>query len=135
MTGLVLRVAVHAANLADSEGGKLVLDRITERHPDLAHLWVDAGYNDGFASWAQAYHGLSVEQVRKASAWTRVPPGEAPAPRSPFPILPRRWVVERTFAWLGRYRRMSRDYEVLPETQEALVHLCMIRLMLRRLAS
>lgn len=135
MTGLVLRVAVHAANLADSEGGRLVLDQVTEHYPELAHLWVDAGYNDGFVAWAQVHHGLSVERVRKEPAWTRVPPGEAPAPRSPFPILPRRWVVERTFAWLGRYRRMSRDYEALPQTQEALVHLCMIRLMLRRLVS
>lgn len=135
MTGLVLRVVVHAANLADGEGGRLVLDRITERYPELAHLWVDAGYTDGFVAWAQEGLGLSVERVRKGSAWTRVPPGEKPAPRSPFPILPRRWVVERTFAWLGRYRRMSRDYEALPQTQEALVQLCMIRLMLRRLAS
>lgn len=139
MTGLVLRVAVHAATLADSQGGRLVLDRVTERYPEIDHLWVDAGYNDGFVAWAQAGLGLSVERVRKGPAWTRVPPGEAPgeapASRSPFPILPRRWVVERTFAWLGRYRRMSRDYEALPETQEALVHLCMIRLMLRRLAS
>ncbi len=135
MTGLVLRAVVHGADLADSEGGKLVLDRITERYPELAHLWVDAGYTDGFAAWAQAGLGLSVERVRKGSAWTRVPPGEKPTARSPFPILPRRWVVERTFAWLGRYRRMSRDYEALPQTQEALVHLCMIRLMLRRLAS
>lgn len=135
VTGLVLKVAVHAANLSDSEGGRLVLDRITERYPDLAHLWVDAGYTEGFVGWARGDLGLSVERVRKGSAWTRVPPGEKPAPRPAFPILPRRWVVERTFAWLGRYRRMSRDYEALPQTQEALVHLCMIRLMLRRLAS
>lgn len=128
-------MVVHAANLADSEGGRLVLERITQRYPELAHLWVDAGYNDGFVAWAQSDLGLSVERVRKGSAWTRVAPGEKPAARCPFPILARRWVVERTFAWLGRYRRMSRDYEALPETQEALVHLCMIRLMLRRLAS
>lgn len=135
MTGLVLRAVVHAANLADGEGGKLVLDRIGERYPELAHLWIDAGYTEGFVAWAQDDLGLSVERVRKGSAWTRVPPGEEAAPRSTFPILPRRWVVERTFAWLGRYRRMSRDYEALPQTQEALVHVCMIRLMLRRLAS
>lgn len=134
MTGLVLRVVVHPANVVDSEGGKLVLDRITARYPELAHLWVDAGYTGGFVACAQGL-GLSVEQVQKAAAWTRVPKGETPAARSPFPILPRRWVVERTFAWLGRYRRMSRDYEALPQTQETLVHLCMIRLMVRRLAS
>jgi putative transposase len=136
VTGLVLRGVVHAANLADGEGGRLVLDRITEHYPELAHLWVDAGYTDGFVAWAGTGLGLWVERVRKGAAWTRVPPGEEPAARSPFPILPRRWVVERTFAWLGRYRRrMSRDYEALSQTQEALVHLCMIRLMLRRLAS
>lgn len=68
MTRLVLRAVVHAADLADSEGGKLVLDRITERYPKLAHLWVDGGYNDGFATWAQAGLGLSVERVRRESA-------------------------------------------------------------------
>ena len=58
--------------------------RITERYPELSHLWVDAGYNDGFVAWAQSGRGLSVERVRKGSAWTRVPPGEMPAPR-PLP--------------------------------------------------
>jgi putative transposase len=126
---------VHAASVADSEGAKLLLERIGGSYPELEHLWVDAGYTEGFVAWAEGSLGLSVEQVKKGSAFTRVAPGEKPAARSPFPILPRRWVVERTFAWLGRYRRMSRDYEARPETQEALVQVCMIRLMLRRLAS
>jgi putative transposase len=135
VTGLVLRVVVHPANVSDREAGKLVLDYITERYPELAHLWTDAGYTGTFTTWATDTCGLLVEQVQRSPSWTRVLPGEVPAPRSSFEVVPRRWVVERTFAWLGRYRRMSKDYEFLPATQEALVHLCMIRLMLRRLAS
>jgi putative transposase len=135
VTGLVLRVVVHAANLADSEGGKLVLDRITERYPELAPPL-------GRCRVHRRLRGVGSGGPRPLGrsgtggiGLDRVPPGEEPAPRSPFPILPRRWVVERTFAWLGRYRRMSRDYEPLPQTQEALAQLRMIRLMLRRLAS
>lgn len=130
----MLRVVVHPANISDRDGGRLLLDGVTERYPRLAHLWVDAGYAGSFVTWAQTALGLTVEQVQKEAAWTRVAPGTELSTRSSFPILPRRWVVERTFGWLGRYRRMSRDYEALPETQQALVYICMIRLMLRRLA-
>jgi putative transposase len=133
--GMVLRVVVHEANIPDREGAKLLLAGIIERYPRLAHLWFDQGYAGGFVDWVTTTLGLSVEVVQREAAWVRVPCGEDPAPRSQFEVLPRRWVVERTFAWLGRYRRMSKDYEVLPATEETLVHLCMIRLMVRRLAA
>ncbi len=108
---------------------------VRDRHPRLAHLWVDQGYSGTFASWATTELGLSIAMVKRSRAQYWCPPGVDPPPRPQFMVLPRRWVVERTFAWLGRYRRMSKDYEALAETQRAMIHICMIRLMLRRLAS
>jgi putative transposase len=83
--------------------------------------------------------GWRVEAVQHPDAgrrWVWVAPGQEPPPAPPpgFRVLPRRWVVERTFAWLGRNRRLSKDYEALPETEEAWIYLAMIRLMAARLA-
>jgi putative transposase len=133
--GLVLDVQIHAANIADRDGARPLVTRVTARHPCLTHLWVDQGYSGTFASWATTELGLTIEMVKRPRAWQWCPPGVDPPLRPQFTILPRRWVVERTFAWLGRYRRMSKDYEALPDTQRTMIHLCMIRLMLRRLAS
>ena len=86
-------------------------------------------------TWIEQELGLSVSVVRKPRRWVRCPVDEEPPPMpTGFPVLPRRWVVERTFAWLGRYRRLSKDYEALPETEEAWIHLAMSSLMLARLA-
>lgn len=83
--------------------------------------------------WIEATLGWTVDGVQKPRRWFRVP-GGAPMPFVPaFMVLRRRWVVERTFAWLGRYRRLSRDYEYLPETEEGMIYLAMSRLMLGRL--
>jgi putative transposase len=128
-TGLVVAVGVHAADLADSVGGRMVLAGIHEHHPRLGHLWADAGYRGPFCDWARSEEHLEIEIVERA------PKDQDGSPCPHFQPAPRRWVVERTFAWLGRYRRMSRDYEYLPESQRANVHICMIRLMLQRLAS
>ena len=125
---------VHAADIHDSDGGKLVMEGIRMRDPQRDHLWVDQAYRGTFKSFAEREPGLSVQVAQRRPAWSWVPPGGEPPPRPRFEVLPRRWVVERTFAWRGRHRRMSRDYEVLPETQQALVYVVMIRLMLARLA-
>jgi len=83
--------------------------------------------------------GWTLEIVQRPGAGSRrriTAPGVEPAPidRS-FKVIPRRWVVERTFAWLGRYRRLSKDYEYLPETEESFIYTAMTRLMLKRLTS
>lgn len=125
---------VHAADIHDADGGKLVIGGIKRRYPRLEHLWVDQAYRGSFKSFAEQELGLSVQAAQRRPAWSWVPPGGEPPPRPRFEVLPRRWVVERTFAWLCQNRRFSRDYERLCTTGEALIYAAMGRLMLRRLA-
>ena len=104
--------------------------------PRLCHLWVDAGYRGRFVDWVETTLTWSVEVVQHWWTGVRavwVAEGAEP-PRIPagFHVLPRRWVVERTFAWLGRYRRLSKDDEALPGTEEAWIFLARARLMLAR---
>jgi putative transposase len=140
--GLVLKVKVHEANITEWNGGKLLLEPFKNKTllPRLQHIWLDRGYKDGFDEWVQTELGWSVEIVKhppKARGvwapqdavidWSKIlpPPG--------FRVLPRRWVVERTFAWLGTNRRLSKEYERLPRTSETFIYVAMSRLMLRRL--
>jgi putative transposase len=134
--GLVMKARVHPADLADREGAKLVLDRIGESFPDLRHLWADAGYRGAdLRRWITEGLGLSLEIFQRKPRWVWVRNDVEPEPiPAGFEVIRRRWVVERTFAWISRNRRMSRDYEFLPETGEALIYVTMIRLMLKRLA-
>ena len=115
-------MVVHAANIQDSEGAKLVLRAAVGRFPRLRKIWADQGYKAHLVAWAHALRDWVVEIV------------ERPAGAKGFQVLPRRWVVARTFAWLGRCRRLSKDYEALPETSEAWIRLAIIHLMLKRLA-
>ena len=115
-------MVVHAANIQDSDGAKLVLRTAPGRFPRLTKVWVDQGYKAHFVAWATAIGGWVVEVVVK------------PTDQRGFKALPRRWVVERTFAWLGRCRRLSKDYEAVPATHEAWVQIAMTHLMLKRLA-
>ncbi len=133
--GLVLNADVHAADVADRDGAKDLLASLGERFPRLAHLWADGGYQGRFVTWVTETLGWTVEIVRKPRRW-RWWPAESEPPPIPagFQVLPRRWVVARTFAWLGRNRRLSKDYEALPETEEAWISLAMSRLMVARLA-
>ena len=120
--GLVLDAVVHPANEQDNVAALKVFEKAAPRLDRLAHIWADG-----------IYTGSLVEQVKNIWGWTlEIVKRDKGTPG--FQPLPRRWVVERTFAWLGRYRRMSKDYEALAASSEAMIYACMTNLMIRRLA-
>jgi putative transposase len=131
--GLVLLVHMHAADLQDRFGAQALVTRTAASDlPRLELVWGDGAYAGAFARWLGAERGwhLEVPRHRGRHLWRY---GLEEKPRG-FQVLARRWVVERTFAWLSRSRRLARDYERLPETGVAMVHAAMTRLMLRRVA-
>jgi transposase len=150
--GLVLKATVHSAKVMDYEGIKILLDGADQTFPRLRHLWLDAGYRgEGKgADWVKKTLGWSVDLVERPKkpapekvlmAWAREWAKEGVAldwqqfmPPQGFVVLPRRWVVERTFSWIDKNRRMSKDYERVPESAEAFIYVAMSRLMARRLA-
>jgi putative transposase len=154
--GLVLEACVHSAKVMDRDGIKLLLDPSSaDCLPRLSQLWLDAGYNgqDKGADWVQKVLGWTAEIVRHPPklapegvmrVWVRefnkdkegvaIDLDKLVPEKVPRPFLPKRWLVERTFAWLGQNRRMSKDYERLPESGEAFIYVAMSRLMARRLA-
>jgi putative transposase len=129
--GRIVKARVHLANEPDGAGARPLLQAVRDQLPRLALIWVDGGYKSTFAAWVAATLGWRVEAVRPPGAHRRG--GPKPAPPG-FRVLPHRWVVERTFAWLGRQRRLSKDDEVLPASEEAWIYLTMTRLLARRLA-
>lgn len=133
--GRVLKVVVHVASIADRDGAKLVLTKaLAATFPRLQHLWADAGYQGKLRTWVAEELGWTLEIVKRPSRWIWWAEGEEPPPApTGFQVLPRRWAVERTFGWLGRHRRLSKDYEGLPETEEAWIYAASCRLLLRRL--
>jgi putative transposase len=131
--GFVLKAVVHGADIMDRDGILLLLEPLRGVFPRLAQVWVDMGYRGKVLDWIREHLGWRVEVVKKPSRWGRYPIEVEPPPLPAFTVLPRRWVVERSFAWLGRYRRMSKDYEYLTATSEALIYAAMSRLLLRRL--
>lgn len=125
--GFVLEVRVHAADIQDRDGAKEVLPPLTEKHWHLKKIWADGGYKGELIEWV---HNLRHGRGRRRIELEIV----AKIPESGFVVLPKRWIVERTFAWLGRSRRLSKDYEALCETVETWILLTMIHLMTKRLA-
>jgi putative transposase len=133
--GLVLKVKVHEAGLHDKEGAKLLLAPGAEHFPQMMKVWVDYAYR-GLGAWLKETLGGELEVVKPwwtGGVWV-LEGQELPTRPVGFQVLPRRWVVERSFGWLGRNRRLSQDYEFLPATEEGFIYLGMVRLMLRRLA-
>ena len=122
--GLMLIVVVTAASVQDRDGAKLALQRLKEKVslPRLQLVWADGGYRGKLVDWVKENLSWVLEIVKRNDDV------------SGFHILPRRWVVERTFGWLNNYRRLSKDYEELPETSEAIIYAAMVHIMVRRLA-
>lgn len=122
--GLLLGVEITSAGVPEREGAQTLLGRVLVWFTWLRKLWVDGGYSgDAFAKWVRGVRPkLDVEVVKRTDDV------------SGFKVLPRRWVVERTFGWLMRHRRLVRDYEVTEESAAAWIYLAMIRIQLRRLA-
>ncbi|MEV8635807.1 IS5 family transposase [Streptosporangium sp. NPDC051023] len=137
--GIVLGACVSPANADDRDGAMVVLSRSIDRFPRLHHVWADQGYRGiRFIGWAQEALGVTVQIVVRRdggmrSTWARndAPPREVPR----IGVIPRRWVVERTYAWLGRYRRLSRDYEYLITTSENVIYTATCMLLLHRLGA
>src|SRR5215211_1701075 len=146
--GLVLKARVHAADIQDRAAVSVLLDGAADMFPRVEMVWADQGYTGSGRAWIEEHLGWRVEVVRhlppprgewiplgtgddpRPFAWRRLPPE-----RTGFRgVLPRRWVVERTFGWLGQSRRLSKEYERLCSTSEALIYVTMSRVMLRRLA-
>ena len=122
--GNLLEVVVHAANIQDRDGAKLVLDKLTEATKSrLQRIWADGGYRGQLIDWVQDHLEIILEIVSRDPSL----PG--------FQALPRRWVVERAFAWLGRYRRLSKDYEKCTKSSEGVLYIASIHTMMKRIAA
>lgn len=122
--GNLLAVVVHAANIQDRDGAKLVFKRLCEATAaSIERVWADAGYRGKLIDWVKEHFEAVLDIVRKE-------PGQ-----KTFKVLPRRWVVERTFAWLGRFRRLSKDYEHCVQSSVGVIHIAAIHTMMRRLAA
>ncbi len=124
--GLVLKVVVTAGNVQDRDGAKHLLEELAEQEQDVKRLkliWADGSYRGALIAWTEELFGWKLEVVEK------------PKDQNGFQSLPKRWLIERTFAWLVRQRRLARDYERLPETSASWIYAAMTRLMVRRLAN
>jgi putative transposase len=119
--GMVVAAVVHSAGIQDRDGAKPVLKKLVGKFPRLKKILADGIYNGGIAEWAKELGGWILELVVRPEGQTK------------FEVLPWRWIVERTFAWLGRYRRNSRDYERYAESSAAMIRISSIHRMLRLL--
>ena len=119
---MIFALVVHPANVQDRDGGKLLIKQLGTRWRRLEVIWADGGYAGQFVDWAIGWYGRVIEIVKRTESHK-------------FVVLPKRWIVERTFAWLGKYRRLSKDYETFTESSEAMIRIAMINLMVHRLSS
>ena len=118
---LLLCVIVHVASIQDRDGARLVLEKLKSSFPALKVVFADGGYAGKLVQWVEQLKAFVLRIIKRTDKG--------------FKILPKRWIVERTFGWFGKYRRLSKDYERLTENSETVIKLAMINLMLRRLRS
>ncbi len=119
--GHLLAVLVEPADSGDRDGARWVFTSVAGRWTELQKVWADQGYTGDLAEWLRAEYGIELEIVVRSTE------------QAGFAVLPRRWVVERTIAWQGRSRRLSKDYEHAAEYSETWCYLASIQLLLRRL--
>jgi len=119
--GLIVAVVVHAANIQDRDGSKLVFEKIKRGFKRIVLIWADSGYAGALIDWVRKHLRRDLEIVRHAES------------QGKFVVLPKRWIVERTFGWLSRYRRLSKDYEDHIESSESMILISSINIMLHRL--
>lgn len=118
--GMILGVHITSADVRDEYGGMFLLRKVAAHYPRLAKVWVDGAYEGLFPAYAWHFHRIDTEitiQQRQRN----------------YLVTSKRWVVERTFAWLGKYRRLSKDYEYLCDTTENWIYIAMTYLLLQRL--
>jgi putative transposase len=120
--GMILMVVVHVGSIQDRDGAKLVFERAKTFFPSLKLIWADGGYAGQLINWVALTCNWLLEIVKRSDDIAG------------FYVLPRRWVVERTFGWFAKYRRLSKDYEYHTQTSEAVIYACMSHIMLRRIA-
>jgi len=119
---MILALRVHEASVQDRDGAKLVLAQLRSGFSRLKLIWADGGYAGQLVHWTKQHLMRKLEIVKRSDD------------TAGFAVLPKRWIVERTFAWLGRYRRLSKDYELRTDNSEAFILIAMINLMSKRLA-
>ena len=114
-------IVVHSAAIQDRDGAKLVFGKMQGWFEKLQLIWADGGYAGKLIEFVKTSYGWTLEIVRRCDELAG------------FHVLPKRWIVERTFGWFNHYRRLSKDYEYDPETSENMIYIAMINLMLKRL--
>ena len=121
--GNVLEVVVHTANVADCQGAPALIKKAAQTFPTLARIWADSAYQGDLSELVKETLGAVLEIVVREAG------------QKGFQLLPKRWVIERTFGWFEWYRRLSKDYERLVECSEAMIYLASIRIMLKRMTA
>lgn len=119
--GLLLEIKVHSADIQDRDGAKLLLEYVVDRYPELVLIWADGGYRGTLIEWVEKVVEVKLEIIKRNDDVKG------------FEVQPKRWIVERTLGWLGRNRRLSKDYERYEKTEESWICLGMIYLMINRL--
>jgi putative transposase len=120
---LLLAVVVHCAGIQDRDGAKRVFAKLRGAYPRLRLIWADGSYAGQLVAWVAAFAGWVLEIVKRSDD------------AQGFVLLPHRWIVERTFGWLSKFRRLAKDYEETCQSSEAWIRLAMIHLMARRLTT
>ncbi len=119
---MILALFVHGAEVQDRDGARIVLVRLKGAFPQIQRIWADGGYTGALEPWVASFSGAALEIVKRSDD------------QKGFQVLPRRWVVERTLGWFGKYRRLSKDYEDSLASSEGMIRLAMIHVMVRRLS-